>query len=384
MILPPATLGMLGGGQLGRFFVMAAHEMGYRVMVLDPDPHSPAGRIADEHLVAGYHDSHAVVRMEQDCAAVTTEFENVPADTLAHLAQALPVRPSSAAVAICQNRIVEKNFLRQHRLPHAPYAEIYAQADIEKAPQALFPGILKVARFGYDGKGQVRVANRDAALTAFRHLNGEPCVLEQMLALDYEVSVVLARDQHGHVKCFPVAENTHRHGILDVSIVPARMGPCSGGDAQELAETMAREMDYVGVLAVEFFVSRGAISVNEMAPRPHNSGHYTIDACVISQYEQQVRALCGLPLGDGKMHSAAVMVNLLGDLWFANGAGESREPAWNKLLAVPNLRLHLYGKHHARPGRKMGHFTVIGNDPLEVQRTALAARAAIGIDDSEV
>ena len=291
MILPPATLGVLGGGQLGRFFVMAAHEMGYRVMVLDPDPHSPAGRIADEHLIADYHDEHAVTRMQSECAAVTTEFENVPADTMAYLAKAIPVRPSAAAVAICQNRIVEKNFLRMHRLPHAAYVEVHADSDIANAPPALFPGILKVARFGYDGKGQVRVANRDEALTAFHRMKGEPCVLEQMLALDYEISVVLARDAQGNVKCFPVAENTHRHGILDVSIVPARMGPCSGGDAQELAEIVAREMDYVGVLAVEFFVSHGAIYVNEIAPRPHNSGHYTLDACAISQYDQQVRAL---------------------------------------------------------------------------------------------
>jgi 5-(carboxyamino)imidazole ribonucleotide synthase len=381
VILPPATLGVLGGGQLGRFFVMAAHEMGYRVMVLDPDPHSPAGLIADEHLIAGYHDPAAVIRMEKECAAVTTEFENVPADTMAHLAKALPVRPSSAAVAICQNRLVEKNFLRKHKLPHAPYAEIFTAADITAAPDLLFPGILKVARFGYDGKGQVRVSNREEAMAAFHKMNNEPCVLEQMLSLDYEVSVVLARDVEGRVKCFPVAENSHRHGILDVSIVPARMGPCSGGDAQELAETVAREMDYVGVLAVEFFVSRGRIYINEMAPRPHNSGHYTIDACAVSQYEQQVRALCGLPLGDGKMHSNAVMVNLLGDLWFAGNMHEAHEPEWQKLFAVPSLRLHLYGKREPRPGRKMGHFTVIGSDPEQVQKIAADARAAIGISD---
>lgn len=381
MILPPAMLGVLGGGQLGRFFVMAAHEMGYRVMVLDPDPHSPAGRIADEHLIADYHDPHAVARMASECAAVTTEFENVPADVMAHLAQSLPVRPSAAAVGICQNRIVEKNFLRKHGLPHAPYAEILTETDIVSAPAALFPGILKVARFGYDGKGQARVSNRDEALIAFRQMKHEPCVLEQMLALDYEVSVVLARGAQGVVKCFPVAENTHRHGILDVSIVPARMGACSGGDAEELAETIAQEMDYVGVLAIEFFVSRGVLYVNEMAPRPHNSGHYTLDACAASQYDQQVRALCGLPLGDGKMHSAAVMVNLLGDLWFTKDGIESHEPDWTQLFSVPNLRLHLYGKREARPGRKMGHFTVIGNDPAEVQRTAFAARAAIGITE---
>ena len=379
-ILPPATLGVLGGGQLGRFFVMAAHEMGYRVMVLDPDPHSPAGRIADKHLIADYQDAHALAQMESECAAVTTEFENVPAETMAHLSQSLPVRPSAAAVGICQNRIAEKSFLKKHQLPHVPYTEIFSGADIAKASQELFPAILKVARFGYDGKGQARVANRDEALSAFHQMQSEPCVLEQMLPLDYEVSVVLARDNDGSVKCFPVAENSHRHGILDVSIVPARMGVCSGGDVQEIAETIANAMNYVGVLAVEFFIARGKIVVNEMAPRPHNSGHYTIDACAVSQYDQQVRALCGLPLGDGKMHSAAVMVNLLGDLWFA-GSGGSREPEWDQLFAMPNLRLHLYGKREARPGRKMGHFTVIGSDAQEVQRTALAARTAIGIRD---
>ena len=364
---------------------MAAHEMGYRVMVLDPDPHSPAGLIADEHLIADYHDSHALTRMARECAAVTTEFENVPADALAHLAHSLPVRPSAAAVGICQNRIVEKGFLRNHKLPHAPYAEIYTATDLDSAPHELFPGILKVARFGYDGKGQARVANREEAIAAFHRMQNEPCVLEQMLPLDYEVSVVLARDADGNVKCFPVAENGHRHGILDVSIVPARMGSSSGGGSdnnpQQLAEIVATQMDYVGVMAVEFFISHGNIFINEMAPRPHNSGHYTIDACAASQYDQQVRALCGLPLGDGKMHSTAVMVNLLGDLWFIRNATEAHEPEWDTLFAVPKLRLHLYGKRHARPGRKMGHFTVIGSDPAEVQRTALAARAAIGITE---
>ena len=381
MILPPATLGMLGGGQLGRFFVLAAHALGYRVTVLDPDPHSPAGRAANHHLVAAYADQSALDQMAQTCAAVTTEFENVPADSLAGLAKFVPVWPAAESVAICQNRIAEKGFLKQHGFPHAFYAEIHAEADIAAANAGLFPGILKVARFGYDGKGQVRVKDREEALVAYRQLNNEACVLEQMLHLDYEVSVVLARDQGGKAKCFPAAENSHRHGILDVSMVPVRSYACAVGDIEEIAATIAAKMDYVGVLAVEFFVSRGRIIVNEMAPRPHNSGHYTIDACVTSQYEQQVRALCGLPLGEARAHSAAVMVNLLGDLWYQRDAHHAHEPEWAKLLAVPNLKLHLYGKHHARPGRKMGHFTVIGNDSLEVQHIALAARAAIGIRD---
>jgi 5-(carboxyamino)imidazole ribonucleotide synthase len=381
MILPPATLGMLGGGQLGRFFVIAAHELGYRVVVLDPDAQSPAGRIADRHLVAAFDDEDALNQMAESCAAVTTEFENVPAGSLAYLSKFLPVRPSAEAVAISQNRSAEKGFLRQHGFPHAPYADIRSEEDIAQANAGLFPGILKVARFGYDGKGQVRVAGRDEALLAFRQLKNEPCVLEQMLALDYEVSVVLARDATGGVKCFPVAENSHRHGILDVSIVPARTGGCMDGDAQEIAEGIAQEMGYVGTLAVEFFVVRGQLVVNEMAPRPHNSGHYTIDACVSNQFEQQVRALTGLPLGEARAHSAAVMVNLLGDLWYLRDPHHAHEPDWAQLLAVPNLKLHLYGKHHARAGRKMGHFTVIGSDAPEVQKSALAARRLIGIGD---
>lgn len=381
MILPPATLGMLGGGQLGRFFVIAAHELGYRVAVLDPDAQSPAGRIADRHLVAAYDDADALNLLAESCAAVTTEFENVPSASLAYLSKFLPVRPSADAVAISQNRSAEKGFLKQHGFPHAPYADVRSEADIAEANAGLFPGILKVARFGYDGKGQVRVASRDEALLAFRQLKNEPCVLEQMLPLDYEVSVVLSRDETGRVKCFPVAENSHRHGILDVSIVPARTTGCMAGDVQEIAVGIAQEMGYVGTLAVEFFIVRGTLLVNEVAPRPHNSGHYSIDACITNQFEQQVRALTGLPLGEARAHSAAVMVNLLGDLWYLRDPHHSHEPDWTQLLAVPNLKLHLYGKHHARPGRKMGHFTVIGSDPQQVQESALAARRLIGIDD---
>ncbi|PKO84970.1 MAG: 5-(carboxyamino)imidazole ribonucleotide synthase [Betaproteobacteria bacterium HGW-Betaproteobacteria-11] len=380
MILPPATLGLLGGGQLGRFFVIAAHELGYRVMVLDPDPHSPAGRIADTHLVADYLDEAALGQMTQRCAAVTTEFENVPAEALALLEKFLPVRPSSAAVAVCQNRSAEKAFLARHGFPHAPYADIRSEADFADAGQQLFPGILKVARFGYDGKGQAVVDSRAEALAAWQSFGGEACVLEQRLPLDYEVSVVLARAADGQIACFPPAENSHRHGILDLSIVPARASGCLIGHAEELAEGIAAKMRYVGTLAVEFFVVRGDLVVNEIAPRPHNSGHYTLDACLSSQFEQQVRALCDLPLGEARAHSAATMVNLLGELWYRRDPHQAHEPDWARLLAMPNLKLHLYGKHHARPGRKMGHFTVVGSSPEAVQKSALAARRAIGID----
>ena len=374
-IQAPAILGLLGGGQLGRFFVQAAHELGYRVWVLDPDPSSPAGRIADRHLTADYDDRVALDALALGCAAATTEFENVPAPSLEYLARAIRVRPSAAAVAVCQDRIAEKTFLRDQQLPHGPFAVIRSESDLAAAPATLFPGVLKVARFGYDGKGQARVATRDESLAAWRTLGGEACVLEALLPLDREVSVVLARDGTGSAACFPVAENSHRHGILDVSIVPARISAELAESARQSALRIAGALDYIGTLGVEFFISRGVLYINEMAPRPHNSGHYTLDACATSQYEQQVRALCGLPLGSTALVSPAAMVNLLGDLWSAG------EPQWTRLLAQPNLRLHLYGKHEARPGRKMGHFTVLGPDQAQVIATALEARTAIGIRD---
>jgi 5-(carboxyamino)imidazole ribonucleotide synthase len=374
MILPPSMLGMLGGGQLARFFVIAAHEMGYRVMVLDPDKNSPAGLLADVHLCAAYDDQAALDRMASECVAVTTEFENVPASTLSALAQSVPVHPAAAAVAICQHRVSEKSFLRDNGFPHAPYAEINAEADIPGEDAGLYPGILKVARFGYDGKGQARVRTREEAVAAFHQFKGEQCVLEKMLALDYEVSVVLARDTAGNMQVFPVAENIHRNGILDISIVPARGSAEVREQAQALARGVAEKLDYVGTLGVEFFVCNGRLYVNEMAPRPHNSGHYTIDACVTNQFEQQIRALCGLPLGDARLHSAAVMVNLLGDIW------RDGEPEWNALFEQLNLKLHLYGKHEARPGRKMGHFTVIGDAAEQVIANALSARERIRVE----
>jgi 5-(carboxyamino)imidazole ribonucleotide synthase len=370
---------MLGGGQLGRFFVSAAHEMGYQVWVLDPDKNSPAGQIAERHFCAAYDDYAALDEFAAGCAAITTEFENVPAATLDYLAKFVPVHPSAAAVGICQNRIVEKSFLRDNGFPHGPFIAVNSENDLKSAPVSLFPAILKVARFGYDGKGQATVHNVDEALLAFAQFKGEHCVLEQRLALDYEVSVVLARDQNGRVACFPTGENQHTRGILDVSIVPARTTGCVKSDAEDVAARIAEKLGYIGTMGVEFFVSRGQLIVNEMAPRPHNSGHYTIDACVTNQFEQQVRALCGLPLGEPRAHSASVMVNLLGDLWYDGDT--YREPDWAKLYAIPNLKLHLYGKHHARPGRKMGHFTVIGDNAEAVQKAALVARAVIGIKD---
>ncbi|MCL2830068.1 MAG: 5-(carboxyamino)imidazole ribonucleotide synthase [Betaproteobacteria bacterium] len=381
-ILPPATLGLLGGGQLGRFFVAAAHELGYTVWVLDPDPHSPAGKIADRHLQAPYEDSDALKTLAEHCAAVTTEFENVPANTLETLAKSTVVHPSAQAVSICQNRIDEKNFLRAHGLPCGEFAAILSAADLDAAAETLFPGILKAARFGYDGKGQAFVANRAEARAAWAAMNA-PAVLEKRLKLDYEISVVLARMANGEVCAFPASENTHRNGILDVSLSPPRRRAGKHDaicrEAAALAEKIAVALSCVGTMAVEFFVSEGRLLVNEIAPRPHNSGHFTLDACVTNQFEQQVRALCGLPPGSPRAHTPSAMVNLLGDLWY--DGGNTREPDWSKLLQVPNLALHLYGKHQARPGRKMGHFTVLDADPQRACDKAMAARAAIGIED---
>ena len=381
IILPPAMLGMLGGGQLGRFFVIAAHEMGYQVTVLDPDKNSPAGKIADVHICANYDDAGALQQISNTCAAVTTEFENVPASTLKKLAESVIVRPSAESVAIAQNRVMEKNFIKEAGLPVAPFAVINEASDLPDDASTLYPAILKVARFGYDGKGQARVKNQAEARLAFAEFKQEICVLEQMLPLDLEVSVVLARDTHGHIAAFATAENSHLNGILDISIAPARCREVVKANARELAKKLADKLNYVGVLGVEFFLVKNQLLVNEIAPRPHNSGHYTIDACVTNQFEQQVRVLAGLPLGDASLHSNAVMVNVLGDSWFAREENVALEPAWGKACSHPNLKLHLYGKAEPRKGRKMGHFTVIGKEAKSVLNTALVARSELHIGE---
>ena len=382
VITAPAMLGMLGGGQLGRFFVIAAQELGYQVTVLDPDKNSPAGKIADVHICANFDDAIALKQMAETCAAVTTEFENVPAKTLDKFAITTIVRPSGECVAIAQNRVIEKNFIKDAGLPVAPYVVITAASNLPDDTSSLYPAILKVARFGYDGKGQARVKNRAEAQQAFAEFKQEICVLEQRLTLDLELSVVLARDAKGNIAAFPTAENSHLNGILDISIVPARCSEVLKANAQELAKKLAEKLDYVGVLGVEFFVVGKQLLVNEIAPRPHNSGHYTIDACVTNQFEQQVRVLTGLPLGSPDLHSNAVMVNILGDSWFANSLdvpGSPIEPAWNKALSHANLKLHLYGKNEPRKSRKMGHFTVIGKNKQAALNVALIARSQLNI-----
>jgi 5-(carboxyamino)imidazole ribonucleotide synthase len=378
VIQPPAMLGMLGGGQLGRFFVIAAHEMGYKVTVLDPDENSPAGKIADVHLCAKFDDQEALLQMAQTCAAISTEFENVPAETLDFLAQHTRVHPSAEAVSIAQYRVKEKSFFRDSGLPVGPFVVVEKAEDLPQDGD-LYPAVLKVARFGYDGKGQARVASRAEALAAFNGFKQEICVLEKMLALDCELSVVLARDEAGNIAAFPTAENKHLNGILDISIVPARVSEVLKAKAQELAKQLATKLNYVGVLGVEMFVVDGKILLNEIAPRPHNSGHYTIDACVTNQFEQQVRAITGLPLGDADQHSQAVMVNILGDSWFHGEKNAALEPAWNKAFQHGALKLHLYGKQEPRKARKMGHFTVLGDSIETVFNQALIARGELNI-----
>jgi 5-(carboxyamino)imidazole ribonucleotide synthase len=372
MIFPDAMLGMLGGGQLGRMFTLAAHTMGYRVTVLDPDPLSPAGAIADVHIKAAYQDRDALEHLADSCVAVTTEFENVPADSLRWLAAHCTVRPAGDAVAVAQDRVREKRFLSGNGFPVAPFAVIERASELDGIDASLLPGILKRARFGYDGKGQARVATVAEARAAFVALGSETCVLERMIELRSEISVVVARGADGETRTFPVAENRHRDGILDVSIVPARVAADVARAAECAAGGVAEKLDYCGVLAVEFFVTAaGALLANEIAPRPHNSGHYTIDACATSQFEQQVRTLCGLPLGDTRLLSPVVMVNLLGEVW------QRGMPAWDRVFAAPGGKLHLYGKHEARPGRKMGHYTVLGNTADEALERALEVQAAL-------
>lgn len=373
MIQPGATLGLLGGGQLGRMFTQAAQRMGFEVVVLDPDPMSPAGRIASRHIAKGYSDEEALIELGRSTAAVTTEFENVPATSLAFLRQFVPVRPGAEAVMLTQDRLVEKNFAREQGLGTAPFHPVQS---IEECPVAFAaigaPALLKTARLGYDGKGQANVDSADAVREAFERFGRQPCILEGCLKLDLEISVVLVRGADGAIVTFPVAENRHVAGILDTSIVPARVSPELASEARAAASHLATAMNYVGTMAVEFFVVDGSrLLVNEMAPRPHNSGHYTLDACATDQFEQQVRALAGLPLGDTALLSPVTMVNLLGDIW-AGGP-----PRWDRALADPRVHLHLYGKSEPRPGRKMGHINVLAPTAEESLAAALSARTSL-------
>ncbi len=379
------TLGVMGGGQLGRMFVQAAQSMGYFTVVLDPDVISPAGLVSHYHIQSDYRDEQGLAQLMQRCAAITTEFENVPAPALITLGAHRPVAPSAEAVGIAQDRIKEKAHFVRCGVPLAPYAVIENAAQLAAVADDLLPGILKTARLGYDGKGQARVSNRAELAAAWADLKNVPCVLEKLLPLQAECSVIVARGWDGACVNFAPQRNLHRDGILAVTqAYEGNMAAALAERAVAATKAIANELQYVGVLCVEFFVLQddseaaqalGTLIVNEMAPRPHNSGHYTLDACDLSQFDLQVRTLTGLPLLQPRQHSPAIMLNLLGDLW-AGGVS----PPWDQVLALPGAHLHLYGKLKASKGRKMGHLTFTGATVAEVRTTALAAARLLGMD----
>ncbi|CAN5617268.1 5-(carboxyamino)imidazole ribonucleotide synthase [soil metagenome] len=386
-ILPGATLGVMGGGQLGRMFVHAAQQMGYFTAVLDPDAGSPAGLVSHHHIKTGYLDAEGLAQLAACSAAITTEFENVPAAALETLAAHRPVAPGASAVAIAQDRALEKAHFEKCGVACAPHAVIETQQQLDVITDSLLPGILKTTRMGYDGKGQVRVATRQALAEAWLQLGRVSCVLEKMLPLAAECSVIVARGRDGQMVDFPVQLNLHREGILAVTqVYEGNVPDALGAELVTAARSIAQGLGYVGVLCVEFFIlESGAWVVNEMAPRPHNSGHYTMDACDASQFDLQVRTLAGLPLAQPRQHSPALMLNLLGDIWFApNGvrtqaSAEAVTPPWGELLALPGVHLHLYGKLQARKGRKMGHLNVTSATVDGARTTAARAAALLGI-----
>ena len=354
-ILPGATLGVLGGGQLGRMFCVAARTMGYRVVVLDPDPVCGAGLIADVHIKADYTDQAALEEMAKQCDAITLEFENIPSESVRFIADKTTVYPVAESLEIAQNRDLEKQFALKAGLQPVPYFAIKHENDLQQAASEVgFPAILKSNTLGYDGKGQFVVSDFSELREAYDQAGKVDCVLEKKINIRCEVSAIVARNAASELASFPVSENQHRNGILHMSIVPARVSEELTNRAIKNASILADAMSYVGILAVEFFVSDdNVLYFNEMAPRPHNSGHYTKDACVTSQFEQQVRVMCGLRPGDTRLMSPVVMVNMLGDLWL---------PQWTEIFSQNNIKLHLYGKTEARPGRKMGHFNVLAED----------------------
>lgn len=375
-ILPGATLGVLGGGQLGRMFVTAARTMGYEVVVLDPDPDCPAGSMATQQIVAAYDDPKAWAQMAECCVAVTCEFENVPASALAWFEQqGIVVAPRANAVQVAQDRLLEKEQVRAAGFAVAPYVEVSSGHPPEKAKDAVaYPAILKSARLGYDGKGQVAVAGPESLAQAWGSLGRVDCVLEQRLDLAQELSVIVVRGRDGQAHSYPCIENRHRNGILDQSRVPAPTTPELEAKAAHAALAIAEHLGYVGVLAVEFFVdSAGGLFVNEMAPRPHNSGHLSINAAHCDQFEQQLRTLCNLAIGPAQWHCHSAMINLLGDLWV------NEAPDFAALIQVPGCSVHLYGKSEARPGRKMGHLTVTAPDQAQLDAALLDLRRQLGL-----
>lgn len=377
MIPPGSTLGVMGGGQLGRMFAIEARKMGYRLRVFAPAGGSPAGQVADLECNAPYTDEAALESFAQGVAAITFEFENIPAASLEALARGCPVRPHPDVLLICQNREKEKNFLAGKGYPLAPFAVVDSAESLRENLRGTgAPAVLKTAAFGYDGKGQKKIGLEEDPEAVWRDFDAPRAVLEKWIEHEREISVVCAGSPDNGYSCFPAAENIHTHHILDYSVVPARIPPQIRDEAESLARSLAADLELTGLLAVEFFLTPGGkLLVNELAPRPHNSGHFSFDACVTSQFEQQVRTLCGLPLGSPELLSPAVMVNLLGDLW------DGGDPDWSPVLEEPAAKLHLYGKAEARPGRKMGHFCVLDPSPERAIDKALALREHLGIGE---
>jgi len=372
-LLPGATIGVLGSGQLGRMFAMAARRMGYLVHTFSPETDTPTGQVADVEVTASYDDLAAVREFASRVEVVTFEFENVPAATVEAIAGIVPVRPDGAALYTTQHRLREKTFLERAGIPVTPFRHVRTLAELSDALKTIgCPAVLKTAGFGYDGKGQRLIKTLAEGADAHASLAGQEAILEAFVDFEREVSVVCARGADGQVAHYGVVENAHERHILDCTIAPARVSASVAREATQLATSLLEQLSLVGVLCVEFFLARdGKLFVNELAPRPHNSGHFTIDACATSQFEQQVRAVCGLPLGATEQMRPAAMANLLGDLW------HDGEPDWRAACAFPNVKLHLYGKHEARAGRKMGHLTALAPTTDEALRLVRAARAAL-------
>jgi 5-(carboxyamino)imidazole ribonucleotide synthase len=376
VLAPGSTIGVLGSGQLGRMFAIAARRMGYRVHTLSPDEDTPTGQVSDVEIRAPYEDLDVVREFAARVQAVTFEFENIPSASIEACAQRVPVHPRAEVLHITQHRLREKTFLSKNGFPCAPFRHVRSLAELQEAARSIgLPAVLKTAGFGYDGKGQSLLQSIEDLEPAWRAISAAEAVLEKFIDFECELSVVAARDQNGAFACFPVCLNTHARHILDVTLAPAPVDPRSAARAVEIARGILEALDVVGVLCVEFFLARdGGLLVNELAPRPHNSGHFTFDACVTSQFEQQLRAVCGLPLGSTEQMRPAAMANLLGDLW------SQGEPPWARAAAFPNVKLHLYGKLEARPGRKMGHLTALSHTIEQARERALAARAALTPD----
>lgn len=372
-ILPGAAIGVLGSGQLGRMFAIAARRMGYRVHTLSPESDTPTGQVADVEIDAPYDDLDAVRQFARRVSVVTFEFENVPAATAQAAAEWAPVRPSGDVLHITQHRLREKMFLAAHGFPVTPFCAVHTTDDLRAGLHKLgYPAVLKTAGFGYDGKGQQKIRAPEAVDEAFAHGIREEMALEAFVDFACELSVVAARGLDGAFQHWGIIENTHRNHILDLSVAPAEIEPVVAREAIEITRAVLERLDVVGVLSVEFFLtSGGKLLINELAPRPHNSGHFTVDACITSQFEQQLRAVCGLPLGSIEQLRPAAMANLLGDLW------KDREPNWPAACAVPEVKLHLYGKLQPKPRRKMGHLTALAGTPPKALQRVRAARAAL-------